>query len=217
MKKRWIGLLAVCLTAVMALTTYAGFDYSQLDAMTQQELQDLQNEITKRLEDYDEEGTEDETVEENEVKADSNWEIEYFIDEFKQPTDKGYITNKGYFTGLFSNSATTDSKLAGYFVVEKDRVGLELFEYGNNEVNNPYSHSQGYSILVLDQKGEKRSYKGSINSKSSRLYFSGTSFLSILKKDGEISIRINEDDSLTSYLFSIDCTGFNDRYTELYG
>ena len=39
------------------------------------------------------------------------WQFTYYVDEFRMPTDQGYIRNAEPIEGIFSNSATTDSKL----------------------------------------------------------------------------------------------------------
>ena len=41
------------------------------------------------------------------------WSVNYYVDDFQQPTEEWYITNETSFTGTFSNSATTNSKQIG--------------------------------------------------------------------------------------------------------
>ena len=43
--------------------------------------------------------------------AEGIWAVDYYVDDFDQPTDQWYITTDDYFEGNFSNSATTKSAL----------------------------------------------------------------------------------------------------------
>ena len=46
------------------------------------------------------------------------WSVNYYVDDFQQPTDEWYITANTSFSGTFSNSATTNSKLAVQVAVD---------------------------------------------------------------------------------------------------
>ena len=69
------------------------------------------------------------------------WSVNYYVDDFQQPTEEWYITNETSFTGTFSNSATTNSKLLVQVAVDEfegegKRVAFFLYEYGRNQVKN---------------------------------------------------------------------------------
>tara|TARA_Y100001968_G_scaffold314705_1_gene340416 strand:- start:588 stop:884 length:297 start_codon:yes stop_codon:yes gene_type:complete len=58
----------------------------------------------------------------------ANWESNYFVDEFGDLTKDPYISTIQY--GGFSNSATTNSMLKVKFIIKKDDVAIQLYEYG---------------------------------------------------------------------------------------
>ena len=85
------------------------------------------------------------------------WEINYYVDDFGDPTSDGYITNKTNILGKFSNSATTNAKLKAYFLINnyndmygkiKAKVSIKLFEYaGRTEVKGTISTIK-YKMLI---------------------------------------------------------------------
>lgn len=68
-------------------------------------------------------------TEENE-ELDEEWILKYYVDEFNQPTNEWYVTSKYLFTGVFSNSATTNSLLYANIMVDADGTSIVLYEYG---------------------------------------------------------------------------------------
>ena len=62
------------------------------------------------------------------------WTQKYYVDEFGDPTEKGYNLLIGY--GTFSNSATQDSDLRCDFVLAETSLVIEVYEYGNNLAND---------------------------------------------------------------------------------
>ena len=54
------------------------------------------------------------------------WKVNYYVDDFGDPTDSGYISNLNISSisdmtaGTFSNSATTNAKLYIAFIIEND-------------------------------------------------------------------------------------------------
>jgi len=59
------------------------------------------------------------------------WKIKYYVDTFGDPTDSGYIGSE-FIMGTFSNSATTNSKLKVRFIISKEQIRMQLYEYGGN-------------------------------------------------------------------------------------
>ena len=66
----------------------------------------------------------------NSNESNSNWSIEYYLDEFQEQTDEPYII--GDFKGSFSNSATTNSVLNVQVLIDSTRVRFKFFEYGTH-------------------------------------------------------------------------------------
>ena len=64
-----------------------------------------------------------------EVANSDSWKLQYFIDDYGEKTDEGYIINNCF--GEFSNSATTDSELAVRIIVTPEDVRFDMYEYGS--------------------------------------------------------------------------------------
>lgn len=148
------------------------------------------------------------------------WEINYYVDEFQRPTDKAYISNKTRFTGTFSNSATTNSRLSIRIAAEKDYIAILLYEYGSNLVKNSSSkYVDEYDVTIRTPDGKKTTFSGGINPGGNRIVFSVKdmkSVLNILKSNQEIDFYIVESDRpTTSYLFTVEQSNFAELYNKL--
>jgi len=68
-------------------------------------------------------------------EARTSWEIQYFVDEFGDPTDSAYMV--GTFEGSFSNSATSNSELLVYlyYYSSENDFAFRLGEYGDSLAN----------------------------------------------------------------------------------
>jgi len=58
------------------------------------------------------------------------WQTHYYVDDFGEPTKKGYVYTRT--SGVFSNSATTNSDLGVEFVIDKNSIRIQLYEYNSN-------------------------------------------------------------------------------------
>lgn len=162
--------------------------------------------------------------EEDDVSQDTGiWTEAAYVDEFNLPTNDHYIVNDTAFDGTFSNSATANSSLKAYLFYEGtgkyDIVRIRLLEYGNYRVNNPYSKSRDYNIVVMDSDGNKSHVKGTMFSNSYDVYVTDEQpILDALKKGGAVRFAITEkDDPLTKYVISIDdATGFDVAYRQFW-
>ena len=92
------------------------------------------------------------------------WKISYYVDEFGDRTDQGYIKNLKEINGTFSNSATTDSYLQVDFLIEFDKVSIKLFEYSRDhpvkgaDINHSYSLSIKHNGKRINKKFSSRNY-----------------------------------------------------------
>lgn len=134
------------------------------------------------------------------------WSIHYYVDEFGESTNKGYITNTSFISGTFSNSATQDSKLNVRFLIsDSSNISIKLFEYADSNPVKPWSGSDSYNAIIQDKDGNRLKLKA-INS-SDRLRFNKKSSRRIhnaLIKGGNVKMRIYEyNNKSTNYLFSI--------------
>lgn len=128
-------------------------DYSFLDGMSISELEELQDEISERLESASDDEVED-------GFDDSNlWVIEYAVDEYgRELKDQPYAETYGF--GEFSDSTTTDSfcvytiRVVPFSHDELDAgiVTISIDEYGTDRVQAVYE-TITYSIDIRDKNG----------------------------------------------------------------
>lgn len=60
----------------------------------------------------------------------SSWSVEYYVDDFQNKTNRAYVTQSDMpIEGSFSNSATNNSPAYSKFLIDRNSVGLALFEY----------------------------------------------------------------------------------------
>lgn len=149
------------------------------------------------------------------------WTINAYVDEFNLPTDNYYIANETAFDGTFSNSATSNSILKAFLfysgVDEIDMLSIRMLEYGSYRVNNPYSKSREYTIVVMDSNGNKTNVEGLMFAGSYDVYVTDEQpILDALKEGGTVRLAITEkNDPLTKYIITIDdATGFDAAYRE---
>ena len=134
------------------------------------------------------------------------WKVSRYVDEFGEPTKKGYVTNTLPIVGTFSNSATQDSRLHVSFLISNPSdISIKLYEYAGNNPVKGYS-SQTYSVKVKDSKGQK--YGLSAVNYSDRLSFDNRDSKKvhrILMAGGQIQFWIMEDNTpTTQYQFAIE-------------
>lgn len=69
----------------------------------------------------------------------SNFVLRYFVDEFGDPTRDSYLLGKA--EGVFSNSATTNSKLNVSIILSQYEFGIVLYEYGDYKVKSENTYT----------------------------------------------------------------------------
>ena len=152
-----------------------------------------------------------------------NWTVKYYVDDFGDPTNEGYIANQDNLVGQFSNSATTNSELKACFIVsDSSSVAIKLFEYGSSTVK-AYSIDT-YTIKVKDSIGNVHSLNGTIYKGGDRLYIDNSykkkhvsQMHNLLLKGGKLTFLINStENSLTNYKIPFDATGYKNAYNQLH-
>ncbi len=145
------------------------------------------------------------------------WIKKYYVDEFGLPTKTPYITNTEYIVGTFSNSATTNSKLYAYFLIDAEDIAIVLLEYGSHKVKS-YS-TDDYSIIMLDTKNIKHNMYGTMYKNGDRVFINDsykTTVLNALKKSGSVSFYLECSETIKStYLFTVDTSNFSEIYYTL--
>ena len=165
--------------------------------------------------------------------ADSNapaakglWSVDYYVDDFQQPTEDWYITNITSFSGTFSNSATTNSNLLVQVAADEfegeTRIAFFLYEYGRNQVKNSSSnYVDEYDITMRDADGNDTKLTGTVYCGGDRLFVDDAyvnTVLEAMKGEGTLSFHIVESErTTTTYLFSFETDNFGSLYTETAG
>ena len=147
------------------------------------------------------------------------WEVTYYVDDFGEPTKEGYITNKKYIKGTFSNTATQNSDLNATFAINKSTdISLFLYEYAKNNPVKAYSPDE-YRVLLQDKDGNR--YRLKATNYSDRLVFNAVHSKKIhqaLKLGGEVKFKIVEVETpTTNYSFTIKNADFyGNAFTKLF-
>ena len=155
--------------------------------------------------------------------AEGIWAVEYYVDDFDQPTDKWYISTDNSVEGNFSNSATTKSQLNAQIAVDKDeetggdRVAIFLWEYGRTMVKNSSEQTvDEYNIIMRTADGSDHDLTGTMYCGGDRLFIDDSyvgDVIAALKESGTVSFRIVDANRTTStYLFSIETSNFGSVY-----
>lgn len=145
------------------------------------------------------------------------WEIDFYVDEFNNDTNQAYIKNSEVFVGVFSNSATTNSKLYARILIDEEDVAIRLWEYGSHEVK-AYSTTY-YDITLLDESGNKYYTTGTMYKNGDRIYLNDWKLVELLQNNNNVEIYIKEDSDYgvnSTYLVKITKGNFNTIYNEYY-
>lgn len=162
-----------------------------------------------------------EEKEKNRIKNLSNtgiWSVQYYVDEFGEPTKEGYIQNTELIRGTFSNTATQNSALDIKFLITSiNDINIMLYEYAHNNPVKAYS-AENYQVLIQDKDGNR--VKLIATNYSDRLNFDKTAskkFHSILMKGGSIKFKIYQIDTpTTEYDFTVNNADyFENAYVKL--
>lgn len=129
------------------------------------------------------------------------WETSYYVDDFGDYTKEGYV--KTLCNGTFSNSATTNDRLAVQFLVDKSNIRIQLHEYAG------VHPIKGEGLIKFKAKREDEIFefetynnKFGDNVVNSQYY---KSLLAFLQKGGIIKFyaRTTGDYGLSEYQFSL--------------
>lgn len=145
------------------------------------------------------------------------WMKKYYVDEFGLPTTTPYISNTEYIVGTFSNSATTNSKLYAYFLIDTEDIAIVLLEYGSHKVK-AYS-TDDYGIIMLDNENIKHNIYGTMYKNGDRVFINDSyknTVLNVLKQPGTIGFYLECSETIKStYLFTVETSNFSEIYSTL--
>lgn len=89
------------------------------------------------------------------------WTVKHYVDNFGEPTNDTYITNKEPIKGAFSNSATQDSPLIVHFLLEgPQEMAFQLYEYAGNNPVKDSGYDNEYYIYLKDGEGKRYELEG---------------------------------------------------------
>lgn len=88
------------------------------------------------------------------------WQTGYYVNDFDEPTKEGYVET--YVNGTFSNSATTNSDLRVNFIIDKNSIRIQLYEYAGN---HPIKGEGFLKFTIKDSNGKRHTVR-SYNSDS---------------------------------------------------
>ena len=120
----------------------------------------------------------------------SKWEPGEYVDEFKIPTGNKYIVTSS--VGVFSNSATNNSELYASVQIDRNNIGIMLWEYGSYLVKGVFDY-ENYDIIILDTRGTRYTFTGTIYDGGTRVYFRDSDrskIIDILKQEGTIKFYL---------------------------
>lgn len=140
----------------------------------------------------------------------SIWNIDFFVDDFGQPTDEAFIHNVGQLSGTYSNSATTDSDASLLIIIDSiNGVAFQLTT-GSRLFQNTSSRSdQDFEIAMRTESGDTV-LTGYIPPSGDRLYFDESDpVLNALASYDEVMFHIVDiDRPLTTFLFTVETGDF---------
>ena len=194
-----------------------------ISQMSLDELIELREEIDARIDELQAASADDSSA------ASTNetgiWEVKYYVDDFQEPTDDGYVRSETI-TGTFSNSATTNSECDFVLVVDDWSITLFAYEYGWSQVQGTFGDTS-YTVKIRTGNGDEFTASASLDKGDDRIYIglfdseTREKILSALQEGGKISFLLTESDAYgvaDSYLFTIDdASGFSAAYNQLYG
>lgn len=138
-----------------------------------------------------------------------SWELRAYEDEFGEKGNQKYLLLMG--SGVFSNSATTNSKMTAILYVDKDSFSFKLIEYDSIIAKNDDS----FTYRIKDSDGDV--YEMTLyNSDSSGQMSSWSSehmkkMEEILSKGGIITVSVRERNAYSTpdtYLFKLNVEGY---------
>lgn len=146
------------------------------------------------------------------------WVIDRYVDNFGEENGAYFIHNRPSIRGKFSNTATHNSRLKVYFLIDGSyKMALQLYEYAGNNPVKSYSIPDVYYVNIKDKHGKIIRMRAT--NYNDRLYFEKSSSLKLHRlfmKGDIIKFHIREQESNTSnYKFNVNTKGYNSVYKKL--
>ena len=223
MKKTFTFILTVILLTSLAACAGSKVDISDV-AMLKADVSRLQDELDALkigggfIESFDFPPSENPEPEASlKTNEEDIWMVGYYIDSFNHLTDKGYVVNENNFYGVFSNSATTNSRLDVKILADTEKISIILYEYGRNMVINSSSRNyKDYEIIMRTPDDTRYIMWGSMPPGNDRIFIDiedNNTALRALCGAGTIDFYIDESERTTThYVFRVPASNFADVY-----
>lgn len=149
----------------------------------------------------------------------SDWKLDYYVDEFKLPTDKAYVANAKPIEGTFSNSAVDDAPLTVVVIVNQSEFSFQLYENGR-KVKNSGGSDRSYTVIMLDDARQKTPLSGIMKANGGELLNLDSADVETVRtafaQNTALSFYIEEvHNPSTNYLFTVRTEGFTDKFEDL--
>lgn len=138
-----------------------------------------------------------------------SWELRAYQDEFGEKGSQKYLMLMG--SGVFSNSATTNSRMTAILYMDKDDFSFKLIEYDSSVVKTDDS----YRFRIKDSDGdvyEMNLYNSDSSGQMSSWNSEDTKKMEeILAKGGTITVSVKERNAYSTpdtYLFKLNVEGY---------
>lgn len=140
------------------------------------------------------------------------WSKKNYVDDFGDNTEEFYLS-ANINNGRFSNSATSNSALAGYVIVEGKYLRFVLKEYGD------YGNSSvkvSYGILKVKSPDDKIFVYRNVKSNISLSGDDAREVISLLLKYSSIKVSLSDGKYSSTYSFNVSGKGFTALYNKYY-
>ena len=142
-----------------------------------------------------------------------DWRVDYYVDDFGDPTSSSYISNR--VDGTFSNSATSDSYLYVQLLIDSFPnawIHFRLSEYDKRSPVTGYmTYGQKFSGRVRDDKGITTNFDATLSKGSIGIFpeqqFQKT-LMSLIESNQNLRFILSERDGTATYRFSINTSYF---------
>ena len=160
------------------------------------------------------------SVESSEQIADTEamnlWSVNYYVDNFNQPTEDWFITTQKLFAGTFNNSVATNGALGARLVVDPDYITITLHSYQDINPDKNVGFDKTFNITMRTSDGTDHNLSGIFYSQNDRIFVDDVyrdEVLAALMEEGNITFYLeNADNRIENYLFTIIPDNFKTLY-----
>lgn len=141
------------------------------------------------------------------------WSVSSYVDDFGEDTGEKLIRNRDFIKGVFSNTATENSKLNVRLLIDgPNEVDIMLYQYARTNPVKAY-RPEKYVVQIQDKAGSRE--RLSATNSGDRLSFGPShskKFFDALSLGGTVKVSIYEaENPVNSYRFDIENADYFDN------